>query len=136
METLGRRAAFFLPLSLLGCRSTPTPESVSEAFIDRYYIERKPSDALPYTVELAHQRVAQEKELLAQTNTGNYGGVQPRVFYKRLKTEPKGDVTQVLYALTIDAGGVELKKELRIDVVARGQELKISFFNERDVAAP
>jgi hypothetical protein len=133
METLGRRAAFFLPLSLMGCRRTPTPESVSEAFIDRYYIERKPADALSYTVDLANQRVQAERTLLEQMASDS-SGVQPRVYYKLLKSEQKGEMTQLSYALTIDSGGMDFEKQVRIDIVPRGKDFKVSFFNERDVA--
>jgi hypothetical protein len=131
---LGRRASFLLPLSLVGCKRTRSAQSVSEAFIDEYYIERNPKEALALTTALAAKRVEGEKQLLDQAGAQDYGGVQPRVFYNQLKSEPVDDRVQMTYALTIDSAGVKLQKEVRMDIVKVGEEYRVAFFNERDVA--
>jgi hypothetical protein len=128
---LGRRASFLLPLSLVGCRKTRSPEAVSDAFVDRYYIEKDHAKALEITVDSASARVSSEQRLLAQS--GVYPGPQPRVFYNRLNAKPQGGDTELLYALTIDASGVKIHKEVRVNVVQRGDEFKVARFDERDV---
>src|SRR5690349_8249859 len=84
---LGRRASFLLPLSLVGCKKTRSPESVSEAFVDRYYIEKDHRRALELTTGAASQRLSDEKRLLDEAGANAMQGQQPRVFYNRLKLE-------------------------------------------------
>jgi hypothetical protein len=132
---LDRRASFLLPLSLLGCSKTRSPESVSNEFIDRYYIERNYAKALEVVEEGAAQRVRSEKQLVEEAGGGAYG-VQPRVFYKKAGESPREDGTELTYDLTIDSSGVQLKKEVRLVVKKLGADFKVTFFHESDVGRP
>ncbi len=131
---LSRRASLLLPLSLVACDKTRSPRAVSQEFIDRYYIERDHTRALQVAEGGAAERVRAEKKLLEDAQvTGSYAGVSPRVFYNLLKQEPKGEQTELTYALTIDSSGVEMKKQVLIKVAKFGPSYKVTFFNERDV---
>ncbi len=131
---LSRRASLLLPLLLLVCDKTRSPRSVSQEFIDRYYIERDHARALQLSEAGAAERVRSEKKLLEEAQVGgSYGGVSPRVFYNLVKQEPKGQQTELTYALTIDSSGVEMKKQVSITVAKFGESYKVTFFNERDV---
>lgn len=132
---LARRASFMLPLSLLGCRKTRSPQSVSNEFIDRYYIERDHAKALEVVEDGAAQRVRSEKQLVQEA--GGAYGVQPRVFYKLMKDTPREDGGAELdYELTIDSSGVQLKKQVRLVVKKFGEDFKVTFFDEQDVGTP
>ncbi|MFZ5469776.1 MAG: hypothetical protein ACOZIN_10095 [Myxococcota bacterium] len=132
---LGRRASFFLPLSLIGCSEGKTPQATAEAFIDRYYIERNHSRALELAADGAAVRVREEKKLVEGNPAGAYAGVQPQVRYQLVKETPKGEDAELLYALSIDSSGVKLHKELRLWVKKTGGVYKVVFFDERDVSA-
>lgn len=128
-----RRASLLLPLLLIACDKTRSPQSVSQAFIDRYYIERDHAAALEITEGGAAERVRSEKKLLEDARmSGSSGGISPRVFYNLQKQEPRGQQTQLTYGLTIDSSGVELKKQVLITVAKFGESYKVTFFNERD----
>ena len=124
---------FALLLLVVACDKTRSPRSVSEEFLDRYYIERK----LPRALELAEggaaERVKSEQRLLDGMSLAGYTGVLPRVYYNFQKQEPRGDQTDLTYTLTIDSSGVELKKQVLISVARFGQKYKVTFFNERDL---
>lgn len=131
---LSRRATLLLPLSLVACDKMRSPRSVSQEFIDRYYIERDHTRALEVAEGQAAERVRSEKKLLEESQVGgSYGGVLPRVFYNFVKQEPKGQQTELTYAMTIDSSGVEMKKQVFITVAKFTRGYKVTFFNERDV---
>src|SRR5712692_10680907 len=113
---LSRRASLLLPLSLVACDKTRSPRAVSQEFIDRYYIERDHSRALEVAEGGAAERVRSEKKLLEDAQVVGYSGVSPRVFYNLLSQEPRGQQTELTYALTIDSSGVEMKKQVFITV--------------------
>ena len=81
----------------------------------------------------AAERVKSEQKLLDGTSLAGYTGVLPRVFYNFQKQEPRGNQTDLIYNLTIDSSGVELKKQVLITVARFGQKYKVTFFNERDL---
>jgi hypothetical protein len=127
------RAGVLLPLLLAGCDKTRSPRSVSQEFIDRYYIERDHRRALEIVEGGAAERVKAEQRLLSESALAGYVGVLPRVFYNFDKQEPRGSLTDLTYNLTIDSSGVELKKQVRITVARFGERYKVTFFNERDL---
>jgi hypothetical protein len=117
---------------LTGCKKTRSAESAANEFMDSYYIEKDHAKALTLAVERAASRVSEEKKLLdGAGNPGTSG--QPRVFYKHLKTEERGEATWLTYALTIDLGGSKLQKEVSLSLLQRGEDFKVSFFLERDL---
>jgi hypothetical protein len=123
-----------LPLLLLAaCDKTRSPRSVSQEFIDRYYIERDHRRALEIVEGGAAERVKSEQRLLNESALAVDTGVLPRVFYNFQKQEPRGNLTDLTYNLTIDSSGVELKKQVRITVARFGERYKVTFFNERDL---
>ncbi len=125
---------FVIPLLIFACDKTRSPRSVSQEFIDRYYIERDHGRTLEVVEGGAAERVRSEQRLLEGANaSGPYAGVLPRVFYNFQKQEPRGNQTDLTYNLTIDSSGVELKKQVRITVARFGQQYKVTFFNERDL---
>jgi hypothetical protein len=127
------RAGVLLPLLLAACDKTRSPRSVSQEFIDRYYIERDHRRALEVVEGGAAERVKSEQKLLSESALAGYIGVLPRVFYNFDKQEPRGNLTDLTYNLTIDSSGVELKKQVRITVARFGERYKVTFFNERDL---
>jgi len=126
------RGLVFL-LLLVACDKTRSPRSVSQEFIDRYYIERDHRRALELAEGGAAERVKSEQRLLDGMSLAGYTGVLPRVFYNFQKQEPRGDRTELTYNLTIDSSGVELKKQVLITVARFGQKYKVTFFSERDL---
>ncbi len=130
---LGRRASFLLPLSLIGCTRANDPDAVGAAFVDRYFVERDHAKALELSADLAARRVKDEQKLLQESGVGA-AGPQPRVFYKLLRRSARAEDTELVYALTIDADGMKLRKELRLVVKPVGQDLKVVNFSENDVA--
>jgi hypothetical protein len=130
---LGRRASFLLPLSLVGCKKGGTPESAAESFIDAYYLERDPTQALAFVGEGAAERVRAEQKLLSDSGVVG-GGPQPRVFYKRMSATTRGSDDELRYELSIDSGGVKLKKQ--VVLVLRQQPadklFKVVLFSEVD----
>jgi hypothetical protein len=129
-----RRVSILLVFAVAGCDKTRSPRAVSQEFIDRYFIERDHGRTLELVEAGAAERVKSEKRLVEEARSlGPYTGVSPRVFYNLQKEEPRGDKTDLTYALTIDSSGVELKKQLLITVAKFGQQYKVTFFNERDV---
>ena len=127
------RASFLLPLLLGACDKTRSPRSVSQEFIDRYYIERDHRRALELAEGGAAERVKAEQKLLDGTSLASHTGTLPRVFYNFQKQEPRGEQTDLTYNLTIDSSGVELKKQVLITVARFGERYKVTFFNERDL---
>jgi hypothetical protein len=127
------RAGVFLLLLLTACDKTRSPRSVSQEFIDRYYIERDHRRALEIVEGGAAERVKSEQRLLSESALAADTGVLPRVFYNFQKQEPRGNLTDLTYNLTIDSSGVELKKQVRITVARFGERYKVTFFNERDL---
>jgi hypothetical protein len=132
---MGRRASFLWPLALAACSKPRSPQAIAEAFIDRYYIERDHVKALALATGIAATRVEEERKLVdeARSEGVEASGVQPHVYYKFLKTTPRGPDTELTYVLTIDSGGVALKKELRVVVTPAADAYKVSFFNETDL---
>jgi hypothetical protein len=126
---------FVLLLSLGACDKTRSPRSVSQEFIDRYYIERDHRRTLELVEGGAAERVKSEQRLLVGTSNSSDTGVLPRVFYNFQKQEPRGEQTELTYNLTVDSSGVELKKQVRITVARFGEQYKVTFFNERDLPA-
>lgn len=122
-----------LAVCLIGCNKTRSPVSVSQEFIDRYYIERDHAKALEVAEGGAAERIRSEKKLLEEGGTGGYSGVQPRVFYNLEKEQPIGDKTELTYRLTVDSSGVGLKKQVRIIVKKVGTGYKVILFDERDL---
>ena len=127
------RASVLLPLLLGACDKTRSPRSVSQEFIDRYYIERDHRRALELAEGGAAERVKSEQKLLDGTSLASHTGTLPRVFYNFQKQEPRGEQTDLTYNLTIDSSGVELKKQVLITVARFGERYKVTFFNERDL---
>ncbi len=127
------RAGVLLALLLAACDKTRSPRSVSQEFIDRYYIERDHRRALEIVEGGAAERVKSEQRLLSESAPAADIGVLPRVFYNFQKQEPRGNLTDLTYNLTIDSSGVELKKQVRITVARFGERYKVTFFNERDL---
>jgi hypothetical protein len=127
------RAVVLVPLLFAACDKTRSPRSVSQEFIDRYYIERDHRRALEIVEGGAAERVKAEQRLLSESTLAGYIGVLPRVFYNFEKQEPRGNLTDLTYNLTIDSSGVELKKQVRITVARFGERYKVTFFNERDL---
>lgn len=132
MAFTARRGAVLL-LLLVACDKTRSPRSVSQEFIDRYYIERDHRRALELAEGGAAERVRSEQRLL--DGTTGYTGVLPRVFYNFQKQEPRGEQTDLTYNLTVDSSGVELKKQVLITVARFGEKYKVTFFHERDLPA-
>jgi len=135
MQQLGRRASFLLPLSFLGCSKTRSPEAAAAEFVDRYYVEKDHAKALDVSADLAARRVQEEQHLLKEAGVGG-PGAQPRVYYKLVRETDRKDDTELIYTMTIDAGGMKLQKELRLLVKAFGKDFKVVSFAENDVAAP
>jgi hypothetical protein len=132
---IGRRATFFWPLALAACGKPRTPQAVAEAFIDRYYIERDHPKALELAAGIAATRVQEERRLVDEGRAAGAGAssVQPHVYYALRKTAPHGRDVELTFDLTIDSGGVPLKKELRIVAFKEGDSYKVGFFNETDL---
>lgn len=122
-------------LVLAACGKPKTPQAVAEAFIDRYYIERDHAKALELASGIAATRVAEEKKLVAEGQAEGAGAsaVQPHIHYKFKKATPKGADLELTYDLTIDSGGVPLRKELRVVLSKVGPDEKVTFFNESDL---
>src|SRR5262244_2410167 len=131
--TAKRGAALIWVLVFAGCSKGGNPVAVSREFIDRYYIERDHAKALEVAEGGAAERIRSERKLLEEAGTGGYTGVQPRVFYNLQSERPSGERTELLYYLTVDSSGVQLKKEVRIVVRKLGSEYKVSFFQDRDL---
>src|SRR5712692_8017259 len=74
-----RGAGLMLAVCLIGCSKTRSPVSVSQEFIDRYYIERDHAKALEVAEAGAAERIRSEKKLLEEGGTGGYSGVQSTV---------------------------------------------------------
>jgi hypothetical protein len=131
---LDRRAAFLLPLSLVGCRKTATAEGAAAAFLDAYYVERDHDRALAVSTGSARARVQHEKDL--RSEAGGAYGVSPRVYYA-VKGQPKAtpEGQELTYEMTIDSSGVQLRKEVRVLVKKEGEDWKVAVFGERDVDA-
>jgi hypothetical protein len=129
-----RRFSILLVVLLAACDKTRSPRAVSQEFIDRYFIERDHGRTLELVEAGAAERVKSEKRLVEEAQrSGPYTGVSPRVFYNLQREEPRGDKTDLTYALTIDSSGVELKKQVLVTVAKFGERYKVTFFNERDV---
>ena len=122
-------------LALLACGKPKTPQAVAEAFIDRYYIERNHAQALALATGMAASRVAAEKKLVdeGQAEGAGSSAVQPHIYYRLRKTTPRGAELEWAFDLSIDSGGVLIKKEVRIVTSNAGPDSKVSFFNETDV---
>src|SRR4051794_40081269 len=121
--TLPRRAAFMLPLALLGgCAKDRSPESTAREFIDRYYIERDHAQALEVATDGAAERVRSEQKLLQQA--GSHEGPQPRVFYALEKQQPRGEDVELIYGLTIDSSGIKLHKRVLLRVKKEGAQYR------------
>src|SRR5262244_3377068 len=104
---LTRRTSLLLPLLLAACDKMRSPRSVSEEFIDRYYIERDHSRALQVAEGGAAERVRSEKKLLAASQLSGSYGVLQRVFYNFVTEEHKGKQTELTYEMTVVSSGVE-----------------------------
>jgi hypothetical protein len=132
---IGRRASFWVPLALWGCSKPHGARGVAEAFIDRYYIERDHKAALALATGMAAARVESEEKLVEDAHAAGVGSsaVSPHVYYKFKSIEQGKDGATLDYLLTIDSGGVSLKKELRLTVAPVAGEDKVSFFNETDL---
>jgi hypothetical protein len=128
-----RGAGLILVLLLAGCSKSGSPVAASREFIDRYYIERDHAKALEVAEGGAAERIRSERKLLEEAGTGGYTGVQPRVFYNLQSERPIGDQTELIYNLTVDSSGVQLRKEVRIVVRKVGSEYKVTFFHDRDL---
>ena len=126
-------AGLILVLVFAGCSKSGSPVAVSRDFIDRYYIERDHAKALEIAEGGAAERIRSERKLLEEAGTGGYTGVQPRVFYNLQSERPSGEQTELIYYLTVDSSGVQLKKEVRIVVRKVGSGYKVSFFHDRDL---
>ena len=128
---LSRRASLLLPLSLLGCSKDGTAAGTAQAFIDRYYLERDHPRALELSAGAAAERVASEQRLLFEG--GPSSGPQPKVYSKLEKTVPRGEDTELTYTLTIDAGGLSLRKRVLVLVKKLEGHYKVAFFSENDL---
>jgi len=128
-----RISGLILVLLFAGCSKSRSPVAASREFIDRYYIERDHAKALEVAEGGAAERIRSERKLLEEAGTGGYTGVQPRVFYNLQSERASGEQTELIYHLTVDSSGVQLKKEVRIVVHKVGSEYKVSFFHDRDL---
>jgi hypothetical protein len=129
-------AAAALLLAAWGCAKKDPPRAAAEAFIDHYYIERDHPKALALSMAQAAARVTEEERLVRDARTAGADTTQvtPHIYYKFMKEVPKGpDATELSYALTIDSGGVTLKKEVRLVATRVADGYKVSFFNESEV---
>jgi hypothetical protein len=131
---LDRRASFLLPLSLVGCRADRSPQSVAEAFLDRYYVERDAAKAQALTAGAATERLKAELSLLEGARGGGLGA-QPRVYYKRVSEQVTGGLHQLVYRLKIDANGVKLERDTVLGVQREGEGYRVVSFQEKDAAA-
>ena len=121
-------------MAAAGCAEPRTPEAVAEAFIDRYYIERDPKRALALATGVAASRVADETRLVNEGQAAGAGvtAVNPHIYYKRRRTVPHGADLEQSFDLSIDSGGVMLRKDLRVVTTSVQGVNKVSFFNESD----
>ena len=139
-EVLGlgqlRGAIGVLALLTGACHSAPaSPQAAAERFIDAYYIERDHPKALVVATARAAERVSEEAKLVSDGRAAGAGSsaVQPHVYYNLEKQTPRGDQTELEVLLTIDSGGVQLKKRVRLLVVQQGSEFKVGSFSEADL---
>jgi hypothetical protein len=124
-----------LAWALVGCKPA-SPERAAERFIDAYYIERDHQKALSVSTGAAADRVQSEAKLVEEARAAgaSQSAVQPHVYYNLRKRETGSGDPTLLYALTIDSGGVQLKKEVRLSVrKMQDAAYRISYFSETDV---
>ncbi len=131
---LGRRASFLLPLSLFGCNGAKSAEAVGSTFVDRYYIEKDHAKALEVSADLAARRVQEEQRLLAESGMSDRGA-QPRVFYKLTRQTARGTDVELVYAMTIESGGMKIAKDVRLLLKPAGDSFKVVTFSESDLPA-
>ena len=123
-------------LALTACSRTHSPETVSQEFLDSYYIERDHQKALAVVMGAAEDRVRNEAKLVEEGRSAGVStsAVQPRVYYKLKQKGTTGGDNTLLYALTIDSAGVQLKKEVRLQVrKLRDRDYRVSYFTETDL---
>jgi hypothetical protein len=128
--------AAFVVLS--GCSKTRSAEAVAQEFVDAYYIERDHQKALAVSTGVAADRVRTEAKLVEDGKAAGAtsSAVLPHVYYKLKQKETTGGDNTLLYALTVDSGGVQLKKEVRLRVrKMRERDYRVSYFTEADLTA-
>jgi len=130
-----RQASLLCLLALAACAKPKGAQGLAEAFIDHYYIERDHTAALGLAQGIAATRVAEERKLVEEARGAgaDTSQVQPHLYYAWKRTVPKGSDIEFTYLLTIDSGGVPLKKEVRVVVTPGAQGMRVSFFNESDL---
>ncbi len=110
-----------------------SPRAAAEKFLDKYYVELAPSQALPLTSGTAQAQVREVMKL--QVEAGPAGAaasaVRPRVYWERLGAPQGGGATELLrYRLRIDSGGVRMQREVAVRVERAGSEWKVTGFTE------
>jgi hypothetical protein len=109
-------------LLLLGaaCGGMKDPGSVSDNFVDKYYVESDQDRALAFTTGIATMRLKEELKLTAEARGGNSGGLQvrpERVYYKRRTGQSGSDKRAFDYDLDIrPQGGGELQRIAHVDL--------------------
>lgn len=112
-----------------------SPEGVSNAFVDRYYIERDHEGAQALAEGKAKERLSAELKLLGPKQPGGES-YAPKVYYKRTSQQPVDGGTEFRYALTVDARPTQLHKDVRVRVSKVGEQNRVVSFSEQDAPPP
>jgi len=96
-------------LALCLCNCTPkSAEQVSDRFVDLYFVEIDQRRALELTAGLAHAKLEEELNLVAQVRqTYDPEQAKPSIFYARKSAQVDGDRARLAYDLTIRQGSDE-----------------------------
>ncbi len=129
------RNALLAAAALSACWGAPgsSPRAAAERFLDKYYVELAPSEALPLTRGAAEAQVREVMRLQAEAGRGGAASsaVRPRVYWERLGESDGGAGTRLLrYRLRIDSGGVPMAREVQVRVDRADAEWKVVSFAE------
>jgi hypothetical protein len=121
--------------ALAACRGGPgsSPQAAAERFLDKYYVELAPSEALPLTRGTAEAQIREVIRLKSEAGPGGEGAgaVRPRVYWERLgASQGEGGVELLRYRLRIDTGGVAMVREVAVRVERVEASWKVTGFTE------
>src|SRR5205814_1464370 len=104
----------------LSCRGAPgaSAEAAAELFLDKFYLELAPEQALAVTAGPAEAAVRETIRLRDENGRGGaeLSQVRPRIYWERLGQERKDDTAVLRYRLRIDSGGASMLREVAVAV--------------------
>ena len=126
--------ALLITAATVGCSRSHSAQGVADQFVQAYYVQIDQAQALEFTAGLAHQRLREELQQVAQLRRGgSLEQARPKVSYTLARTQPEGRQMLLVYDLTITPPQVApMLKKILIITEQLGEQWKVINFTETD----